>query len=79
MTRGFEELLANAGDLLSKLAEIRQRAGNTARQVAHAVGVAQTEFSRQFTQRTGARLPRKPRGHVSADGLGSEICHKSQH
>ena len=73
MTLGFEELLANAGDILSKLAGIRERAVNAARQVADAVGVAQTEYCRQFTQRTGGQLPRELRGYVSADGLGTEV------
>ena len=53
---GFEKLLANTGNILSELAGIRQRTVNAASQVTYAVGVAETEYGRQFTQRTGRQL-----------------------
>jgi hypothetical protein len=53
---GFEKLLANTGNILSELAGIGQRVVDAASQVTHAVGVAETECGRQFTQRTGRQL-----------------------
>jgi hypothetical protein len=53
---GFEKLLANTGNILSELAGIGQRAVDAASQVTHAVGVAETEYGRQFTQRKGRQL-----------------------
>jgi hypothetical protein len=45
---GFEKLRANAGNILSELARFLEREVDAASQVAHAVGVTETEFGRQF-------------------------------
>ena len=70
---GFEKLLADERNVLSELAGFGQRAVDAASQVTHTVGVAETEFGSQFTQRTGRHLPRQPCGNVSADGLGTTV------
>jgi hypothetical protein len=69
----FEKLLANAGYILWELAGFRQCAFEAASQVTHAVGMAETEYGREFTQRPGRQLPSQPCGHMSDDRLGTKL------